>query len=134
MTCSLSDSPQMQALKKDWLAQIDNDLQHAAELVEELAKSDLRNVEETSEALFRVFHDIQGQASVFNYSLMAAVAMKFCCYWRPIKVSPTPQDLPVARAHLVAARFILEKQLEGCGGQAGPSIIAKLDTIIGQNS
>jgi hypothetical protein len=134
MTTTLSSSPQMEALKIDWLAQIDTDLRMAGDLIETMAEPGLSSLTETSEAVFRVFHDIQGQAAVFNYALLASVATKFCAYWRPIKSSPAPHNIPVARAHLVAARFILDRRLEGCGGPTGPSIMAKLDAMIGQQS
>lgn len=131
MTTTLSSSPQMEALKNDWLAQIDADLQMASDLIETMTQPDLSSIKETSDAVFRVFHDLQGQAAVFNYALLAGVAAKFCAYWRPIKSVPTPQDIPVARAHVVAARFILDRRLEGDGGQTGPSIMAKLDALTG---
>lgn len=130
MTLPQSASSQMEELKNDWFIQIDADLRRAAELIEVLEQPPVADLEETSESLFRIFHDLKGQSPVFGYTLLAGVATKFCTHWRPVRNSPKPQDLHIARAHLVAARFILEKRLEGCGGDAGPSIMAQLNSII----
>lgn len=130
MTFTQSANSQMEELKKDWFVQIDADLRRAAELIEALEHHPVANVEETSESLFRIFHDLKGQAPVFGYTLLASVATKFCVHWRPVGNTPKPQDLHIARAHLVASRFILEKRLEGSGGSAAPSIMAQLDAII----
>jgi chemotaxis protein histidine kinase CheA len=130
MTLPQSLSSQMEELKNDWLAQVEADLQHAAQLIETLEQPGTLDMAEKSEDLFRVFHDMKGQAPVFDYALLGSVATKFCTHWREVGASPKPQDLHIARAHLVAARFILEKRLEGCGGSAGPSIMAQLNSII----
>lgn len=130
MAMPQSVSSQMEELKNDWFAQVDSDLRRSAELIEVLEQPNAPNPAETSEELFRVFHDLKGQAPVFEYALLASVATKFCTHWRHLGAGPNAQDLHIARAHVVAARFILEKRLEGCGGTAGPSIMAQLNAII----
>lgn len=81
--------------------------------------------------VYRVFHDMKGQAGLFEYPLVAELSTRFCTYWRGAKATAGVREFGVARAHLLAVRFILERRIEGCGGDVGEAILAKLATLTG---
>lgn len=130
-----STSAQMAELKQIWFTQAEADCEQISQLIETLAQSP-HTGDETCENLYRIFHDMQGQAGVFGYPLLATLGSKFCRFWRGVKVkeAATPEDINVAQAHLLALRFILEKRLEGCGGAAGQTIMEKLDAIVAETA
>jgi hypothetical protein len=82
-----------------------------------------------SQELYRIFHDLQGQAGLFGYGLLGTLGGRLCAYWRGVNGQIGSEELPVVRAHLVALRFVLDRKLEGDGGQAGQAILAKLDAL-----
>ena len=79
--------------------------------------------------LYRMFHDLQGQAGLFGYALLGTLGGRLCVYWRGVNGQIGPEELPVVRAHLAALRFVLDEKLEGDGGQAGQAILANLDAL-----
>jgi hypothetical protein len=119
---------QLSKLKTIWLTQVVHDCDRAAELLDSLTGPE-GDEEEVREELHRIFHDMTGQAGLFGYPLLSSVAARFCGYWRGVR-HLGGHEKAVARAHVLAARFVLDRHLEGGGGEAGQAIIAKLDALL----
>lgn len=131
MTQTTADASQeLEELKQIWLDQAQEDSDKVATMITAYEQAPAEHPQFPDE-LYRVFHDLQGQAGLFGYALLATLGQRLCAYWRGIKGQIGPEELPVARAHLVALRFVLDRKLEGNGGQAGQAILAKLDALTG---
>ena len=128
MTLPFDTAAQLSKLKNVWHTQVVHDCERAAQLIDSLSGPEADEVD-VREELHRIFHDMQGQAGLFGYPLLASLATRFCGYWRGVEHMGS-QETAVARAHIVAARFVLDRNLEGCGGQAGQAIMAKLDALL----
>jgi hypothetical protein len=118
----------MKELKDAWLAQAPLDCQRGIELIEALNNPGAAEPE-IREEILRIFHDMQGQAGLFGYPVLAALGKQFCAYWRGVQAIG-PDEADVVRAHIAAVRLILEQHLEGSGGQTGQAIIAKLGQLV----
>jgi hypothetical protein len=128
MTMPYDTTAQIAKLKNVWLTQVVHDCERAAQLIDSLNSPEADAVE-VREELHRIFHDMSGQAGLFGYPLLASLATRFCRYWRDVE-TPGKQEAAVARAHITAARFVLDRHLEGNGGDTGQAIIAKLDALL----
>jgi hypothetical protein len=129
MTQAQTDANQeLEELKKFWLDQANEDSNKVTALIAAYEQSPADNPEFPQE-IYRLFHDLQGQAGLFGYKLLATLGSRLCVYWRGVKGVIGPEELPVMRAFLMALRFILDRKLEGDGGQAGQAILAKLEAL-----
>jgi hypothetical protein len=126
----IDTSGELEELKQIWFDQAREDSDKVATMIAayELAPADHPQF---PDELYRLFHDLQGQGGMFGYPLLATLGARLCAYWRGIKGQIGAAELPVARAYLVAMRFVLDRKLEGNGGQAGQAILAKLDALTG---
>lgn len=126
---TVNANQELEELKQIWLDQALEDSDRVATLIAayELAPAEYPQF---PQELYRLFHDLQGQAGLFGYALLATLGGRLCSYWRGIKGQIGPKELPVVRAHLVALRFVLDRKLEGNGGPAGQAILAKLDALM----
>ncbi|WP_088346929.1 MULTISPECIES: Hpt domain-containing protein [Rhodomicrobium] len=116
----------LEALKRIWLQQTMDELDLLGAAVDSAsgAPADL------AKEVYRLFHDLQGQAALFGYPLLGRVGQSFCAYWRTAGDEFGPDRLPMMRAHLAAARKVLDKRLEGPGDdEAGQAILAELETF-----
>jgi hypothetical protein len=133
MTQAQIDANQeLEELKQIWLDQANEDSDKITALIAAYEQSPPDHPQFPDE-IYRLFHDMQGQGGLFGYSLLATLGGRLCAYWRGIKGVIGPQELPVMKAFLVALRFILDRKLEGNGGQAGQAILAKLDALTQQS-
>jgi hypothetical protein len=121
-------SQELAELKQIWLDQAHEDSDKVATMIKAYEQAPADHPQFPDE-LYRLFHDMQGQAGLFGYALLATLGGRLCLYWRGVKGLIGPAELPVVRAHVVALRFVLDRKLEGNGGQAGQAILAKLDTL-----
>ncbi len=76
--------------------------------------------------LFRIAHDMKGQAGTFNFPLITDVAGRLC---RTIEAAPEPDAAGLARlgAHIEALAEIILDRLGGDGGDRGRKILARLE-------
>lgn len=129
MTHAQIDANQeLEELKQIWLEQAEKDSEAITALIAAYEQSPSAHPQFPDE-IYRLFHDMQGQGGLFGYALLATLGGRLCAYWRSVKGAIGPQELPVIRAFLVALRFVLDRKLEGDGGQAGQAILAKLDAL-----
>ena len=81
-------------------------------------------------AIFEVMHNVKGQGSSFGYNLMTKLGGSLCNYIREAKSSADEKQLRVVAAHFAAMDFVLEKKIQGDGGDIGKQLIGKLDQLI----
>ena len=72
--------------------------------------------------LYRLVHDIKGQAGTFGYPLISAIAARLCAF---LQAEPPYRDR-VGR-HLDAMAEVIARGLSGDGGEAGRELLSRLD-------
>ena len=79
--------------------------------------------------LFRISHDIRGQAASFDYDLASDIATSLCGFLeRHEKIEEV--QLKVVEAHISAIRAYLRQSLKGDGGSVGQELTAELSGLI----
>ncbi len=121
-------SDELAELKQIWLDQAYEDSDKIATMIAAYEQAPAEYPQFPQE-LYRLFHDMQGQGALFGYALLATLGARLCGYWRGIKGQIGPEQLPVIQAFLAALRSLLDRKLEGNGGQAGQAILAQLDAL-----
>ncbi|MEJ2124525.1 MAG: hypothetical protein P8Y47_06845 [Alphaproteobacteria bacterium] len=124
---------QLAELKCIWLEQATEDCKRIIEMVNSACQGEC-DATATAEEVHHLFHDLQGQASLFGYPLVADLSKNFCAYWRQAKTNLGTQELGVASAHVLAIQFIIDRQVEGQGGATGQTITEKLTALIAANT
>ncbi len=78
--------------------------------------------------IFGVCHNIKGQGGSFGYDLITDVGKSLCDF---IHVDEPASDrkLKVVEAHLTALKFILDRDIQGDGGQVGEQLQSKLRSL-----
>jgi len=75
--------------------------------------------------LFRLIHDLKGQAGTFDYQLITVIGNDLCRFIeRPIEMSP--RCLKVAGFYIDAMKRVAEKRMTGDGDEHG---IRMIDTL-----
>ena len=75
--------------------------------------------------IHHICHDIKGQGGSFGYDLITDVGGSLCNYIRDAGPASGPM-LKVVEAHLIAIKFILDRDIRGDGGAVGEQLRAKL--------
>lgn len=75
--------------------------------------------------MFRVAHDMKGQAATFGYPLVTEIALRLC---RRIEATPEPDPaaLAVIARHVDALAEVVAGRLAGDGGESGREILGRL--------
>jgi len=113
----------MARLKEEYVAEwAPASLAEMEALVEELTRSSPPAV---FAQLYRYAHDMKGQGATFGYGLITQIGEALC---RLTAGRDTGSDAEISllRAHLAAARRILNERLENNGGAAGERIMERL--------
>lgn len=79
--------------------------------------------------LFRISHDIRGQAASFGYDMASHVGTSLCQYLERQDYLGANQ-LKVVDAHINAIRAYLRQFLKGDGGAVGQAIMVELEALI----
>ena len=79
--------------------------------------------------LFRIAHEIRGQAAGFGYGL-AGEAGGSLCYCLNRRETFSEVDLQVIEAHIDAISVCLKQSLKGDGGSVGRELSAELSALI----
>ena len=75
-------------------------------------------------------HNLKGQGGSFGYLLVTRIAQSLCeLVPDDIGRLPTPDAVPLIRAHLDALRLVLAERLTGQGGEAGRTLLARLAAL-----
>lgn len=78
--------------------------------------------------LFRLVHDLKGQAGTFDYQLITVIGNDLCRFIeRPIEM--TPQCLKVAGFYIEAMKVVAKKRMTGDGDEHGLRMINTLHSM-----
>lgn len=78
------------------------------------------------DALFRTAHDIKGQAPLFGYGLVAAIATALAEITRGHKTFDPTRRAGV-QAHVEALETLVANDIKGGGGDLGRALMAELE-------
>ena len=78
--------------------------------------------------IYSVCHNIKGQGGSFGYDLITHVGKSLCDYIHDAG-SASERKLKVVEAHLTALKFIIDRDIQGDGGQVGKQLQAKLGSL-----
>lgn len=79
--------------------------------------------------LFRIAHDIRGQAASFGYDLASEIATSLCQYLER-RTRLESVDLEIIEAHIDAIRAYMGQPSKGDGGALGQEVMAELTASI----
>ena len=78
--------------------------------------------------IYAVCHNIKGQGGSFGYDLITHVGKSLCDYLHDTG-SASERKLKVVEAHLTAIEVIIDRDIQGDGGQVGKQLQAKLRSL-----
>lgn len=117
------------ALAENFVAWIGEDIAKAREALEHARESAGDNREDIR-AIFEVVHNVKGQGGSFGYNLLTRIGGSLCDYIRDAKSSADEQQLKVISAHFAAMEFVLEKKIQGDGGDIGKQLLGKIAQLV----
>ncbi len=113
----------MARLKEEYVAEwAPASLAEMEALVDELTRSSPPGV---FAQLYRHAHDMKGQGATFGYGLITQIGEALCRLTAG-RDAGSEAEISLLRAHLAAARRILNERLENNGGAAGERIMERL--------
>lgn len=80
--------------------------------------------------IFGVVHNVKGQGGSFGYDLLTKIGGSMCDYLRSETASASDKQLKVVAAHFVAMDLVLEKNIQGSGGDVGTQLIGKIQQLV----
>ena len=80
--------------------------------------------------IFDVVHNVKGQGGSFGYDLLTTIGGSLCNYLRVDTASASEKQLKVVSAHFTAMDFVLEKNLQGKGGEIGDQLTGKVAQLV----
>jgi len=83
--------------------------------------------------LFRIAHDIRGQAPGFGYALAGDISASLCQYLERTERFEAA-ELHIVGAHIKAIRACVLQSLKGDGGATGQELMAELTALIQRNA
>ena len=117
------------ALAESFLEWIGDDISRARTALDAAGARAGDNPDELR-AIFEVMHNVKGQGGSFGYGLLTDIAGSLCDYIRQGGGAADEKQLKVIAAHFIALDFVLEKNIQGDGGDIGVQLKAKLDKLI----
>ncbi len=115
------------ALAQNFTEWVRADLDKAFALLANARESQPENASHIRE-IFGVCHNIKGQGGSFGYDLITHFGASLCNFIRDAG-SASERKLKVVESHLTAIRFILDRDIQGDGGQVGKQLQAKLRSL-----
>ena len=107
----------------DFVHRLPNELQRIENALTALKEKPDDNARRT--ALFRMVHDLKGQAGTFDYVLITVVGNDLCRFLeKPIPM--LPRCLKVAELHLEAMQRIAQDKITGDGEELGLRLVSTL--------
>ena len=80
--------------------------------------------------VFTTMHDIKGQAGTFGYDLLAEIGESACEFGRNLRVPPTSEQAAILRLHVVAAQFVVGRNIKGDDAVVWDQFRTKRDAMI----
>ncbi len=81
-------------------------------------------------AIFEVVHNVKGQGGSFGDDLLTSIGGSLCSYLRVETASASEKQLKVIAAHFAAMDFVLEKNIQGKGGEIGDQQTGKVARLV----
>lgn len=81
-------------------------------------------------AIFEVVHNVKGQGGSFGYDLLTSIGGSLCNYLRVETASASEKQIKVIAAHFAAMDFVLEKNIQGKGGEIGDQLTGKVAQLV----
>ena len=81
-------------------------------------------------AIFDIAHNLKGQGGSFRYDLVSEIAAGLCDYVTDARGPLAPVALDVVEIHLAAIGFVLERRIEGAGGEMQVLLLGKLRQLV----
>jgi chemotaxis protein histidine kinase CheA len=94
------------------------------------AKDDPEGRLTAAKNIFTTMHDIKGQAGTFGYDLLAEIAESACDFGRNLTVAPTSEQAAILRLHVVAAQFVVGRNIKGDDREVWDQFRTKRDAMI----
>jgi chemotaxis protein histidine kinase CheA len=87
----------------------------------------------TRDALFRASHDIKGQATTFEFPLVARVATSLC---KLIDALPAPETIPLllVDAHVTAIRIIFRDKIKDTSNAMALELLKELEARVAETA
>lgn len=117
------------ALADSFLEWITEDIDRARAALNAAGEKPGENADEIN-AVFEVMHNVKGQGSSFGYNLLTMIGGSLCDYIRELSGTADEQQVKVIAAHFAAIDFVLEKSIQGDGGEVGVQLESKLKQLI----
>lgn len=99
-------------LKDDYIEHLKTDMTEVSRLVTEYKKN---KSPETLKLLFRVIHNMRGQAATFGYPLITQVGRSLCLYLMEQEERLEEPDMLLITLHADALKVIYREQIMGSG-------------------
>ena len=81
-------------------------------------------------ATFEVVHNVKGQGGSFGYDLLTSIGGSLCSCLRVETASASEKELKVIAANFAAMDFVLEKNIQGKGGEIGDQQTGKVSQLV----
>ena len=94
------------------------------------AGGDPAGLRDVSEKLFTTMHDLKGQAGTFGFGLLSEIGGSICEYLRETTERPSLKQAEIMRLHIMAAQFVVERNLTGNDRQIWDQFETKRDALI----
>lgn len=117
------------ALADSFLEWITEDIERARDALKAAQAKPNDNSDEIA-AIFEVMHNVKGQGSSFGYNLLTKIGGSLCDYIRELAGTADEKQAKVMAAHFAAIDFVLEKSIQGEGGDIGVQLESKLNQLI----
>ena len=117
------------ALADSFLEWITADLDKAKQALETAKEKPDANQAELRE-IFGVVHNVKGQGGSFGYDLLTKIGGSMCDYLRSETATASEKQLKVIAAHFAVIDFVLEKNIQGSGGDVGTQLIGKIQQLV----
>ena len=120
---------QIEAARLDYEKAVGEDMANLHSICEEILKNpaDLRN---QIQALYGIVQTVKGQGSSFGYPLVSIIGAQLAKFVESLGDEVSDAQMEVVKIHTEAIRFIVQKKIEGEGGQLGKQIIGGLGLVI----
>ncbi|MEM8785353.1 MAG: hypothetical protein AAGF19_05830 [Pseudomonadota bacterium] len=118
---------ELERLKTVWVESLPDIRADVASLLEEA-----RRAPDDPTLIHRLYghvHDLKGQAPIFGYALLGQVAGRVGTVLRQSMQAGSPLPLAQVEASILALAFVIDKGIEGDGGEIGVRLLKKLDTV-----
>lgn len=120
------------ALAESFTTWVRNDLDRLKAEFERANAAPGANRENIAE-IFSICHNIKGQAGSFGYTLLTRIGASLCEHVRDAG-DASQASLKVIQGHLMAMEFIVDREIDGEGGEVGQKLFKKLQYLAQQTA